>query len=591
MFPILIMLLLFCAPSLASNELFSMTDPQGDDNGAGTIIYPGGSEWDRGDLDLVSFKAERARGGTWFIARFANKVRGPELVTSKYSNLPMKDLVDGDFYTINIDVYIDTDGTPGSGSVVTLPGRLVEVSQNTAWEKMIAVTPRPTVAQKTLRGYMSRAQRVEREAKEGSLGQATLKQMRDDVRALVDRSFFFPTRTRVRGRDLSFFVPDEFLGGPAQDSWSYLVLITPADPEPRNEIPVLSDFQNATGLMMMPFNRGRDFETFRTELDSDRGQPRVVDVLYPTVQQQTALLSNFDAVRSIAAILPAIRPDQKDVALPKAEAVADAAPGGEAPVATVNNADSARQAAMARELAQMKARNEELRKAEEAARKELIASQEAAARKMEQAEADAQRQRELLQSKASAEAQEAALQARIEKLEADAQAMRDAVAEARAQTQADAKAERAKLEQQSQLSEKEKQDIMAKMEDLQARYNAVIAENAQAIEEIKKKRAADLAQQKADLEAQIAQMQADIKAEAAKAQQDAIPLARKPVTEEERAPSTDDLLRVKKKEDKPKKKIARTIADRLRELENLRKEGLISETEYQNLRQKILEEL
>ncbi|MDJ0837160.1 MAG: glucodextranase DOMON-like domain-containing protein [Acidobacteriota bacterium] len=310
-----IALLLLCFPLTAGETIFTMKDATGDDNGAGTIAYPSGADFERGDLDLISFSAEKSKKGTWFEVRFANNVRKPDERTSSQSNLPMKDIVDHDFYTINVDVYIDTDGKVGSGLTSTLPGRDVVVSKATAWEKAVALTPRPNNAESLLRGMMTKKHRKDLEDSEGSLSQERVRQMREDMRELVEQRFFFPTRVNVRGRSIRFLVPKEFLGGHASADWRYLVVVTGCDPEQRTNVPILSG-RGEPGLMMMPFNYGRPFESFRTEFDSDPGQPRIIDALYPTADQQVKLLSNFDSIKGVAAILPGIAPDQKEIAPP-----------------------------------------------------------------------------------------------------------------------------------------------------------------------------------------------------------------------------------------------------------------------------------
>jgi len=311
----LIAFLLALAPVFGGDPVFVMEDPGGDDNGAGTISYPSGVDYAIGDLDLVSFSAENTRGGTWFTARFANPVRDPGTRTSRFASQPLRDIVDHDFYTLNIDVYIDTDGEKGSGNTRTLPGRRVVLSEDTAWEKSVLVTPRPSVAESMLRTYMTRTYREEREQATGSLSRPENQAIRGDVRDLVEDRFHFSDRIRIRGRELSFFAPEEFLGGPVSPEWRYLVLITGADPEQRTELPIISDGKSH-GLMMLAFNEGRPFECFRTEVDSDPEQPRVIDALYPTVEQQVELLANFDAVNGVEAVLPAIAPSQDEIVMP-----------------------------------------------------------------------------------------------------------------------------------------------------------------------------------------------------------------------------------------------------------------------------------
>ena len=146
-------LLLFAAalPTAAAEKpaLFTLSDPKGDDNGAGSIRYPLRSRKDMlpGQLDLLTFTARKEKDGTTFEAKFARPITRTDRVPIDDLGTQMTDVYKLGFYTFNIDVYIDTDGVPGSGNTRLLPGRNAEVDPAHAWEKAVCLTPLPNEAE------------------------------------------------------------------------------------------------------------------------------------------------------------------------------------------------------------------------------------------------------------------------------------------------------------------------------------------------------------------------------------------------------------------------------------------------------------
>lgn len=270
---------LLCLTALASDkQIFTLSDPRGDDSGAGEISYPSGADFERGDLDLLSFTAEKHKKGTWFEVRFANKVRTPAERTSKMSNVPMSEIARHDFYTLNVDVYIDTDQRRGSGRIATLPGRKIDLTADSAWEKAVILTPRPRLAEKWLK------QQITKTNGGGKPARAAAKRE-------VEAHYYFSDRIQVTGKTIRFFVPSTFLDGPARADWAYLVLVTGADPEQKMDLAFFR--QQHSGLFMLPLGSGRVFETFQLPFDSDPEQPPIIDVLLPSKVLQQELLANY----------------------------------------------------------------------------------------------------------------------------------------------------------------------------------------------------------------------------------------------------------------------------------------------------------
>ena len=94
-----LLLVCFQAFPAFAGKLFSVSDPRGDDHGGGKIVYPQRNDFNKGDLDLTEFSAESDDKGTWFEARFANPVRSPKGVMSRFSPTPLTSFIHQDFYT------------------------------------------------------------------------------------------------------------------------------------------------------------------------------------------------------------------------------------------------------------------------------------------------------------------------------------------------------------------------------------------------------------------------------------------------------------------------------------------------------------
>lgn len=181
----------------AAPAVLTIDDPEGDDVGDGSLVYPREATLALGDLDLRGLRVFAEPGGLRFEATFGNPIRHPSTV--KPSSLGSEDLslfARRGFYSFNIDIYIDTDRVSGSGHTVTLPGRHARIHPDHAWEKAIVLTPRPELMRRQLHDALSES------APSGQI----------DAALTIDRSVFFATDVRVRGRTVSFAVPGEFLG-------------------------------------------------------------------------------------------------------------------------------------------------------------------------------------------------------------------------------------------------------------------------------------------------------------------------------------------------------------------------------------------
>lgn len=289
---------LIALPAMAGNErIFKIQDPRGDDHGDGRLEYPIRTEYSKGDFDLLSLEARRGKGETRFVATFASPIKVAERRPVDDLGTSLETVARNGFYTFNIDIYIDQDRQAGSGWVGTLPGRKAEVSPEHAWEKAIVLTPSPNDARLALERMMIKT--VNKELRSGVYEQEATAQTRQELRRTIPhdlaRQVYFPTRARVRGNQVTFTVPDSFLGGSAEAEWSYVVVVSGADLLQRIDISAAfglggSDDEN---LMILPVSPGRWKDRFGGGREGEEIQPPLVDILVPKGVRQERILGSF----------------------------------------------------------------------------------------------------------------------------------------------------------------------------------------------------------------------------------------------------------------------------------------------------------
>ena len=193
--------------------LVTLSDPVGDDFGNGRLVYPQRSDFQRGDLDLLQLKVSREEGGFWFKAMFKNPVRDPIGVPNSVGAESLANFARKGFYQFNLDIYVDTDRIKGSGNTFTLPGRQMKIEPEYAWEKAVILTPRPELMRQQLINVLIDQYPDRTKA---------------ETEASVDLSVFFPTRIKVHGKSISFFVPAGFFVGSDGTDWAITALVTGA---------------------------------------------------------------------------------------------------------------------------------------------------------------------------------------------------------------------------------------------------------------------------------------------------------------------------------------------------------------------------
>lgn len=298
----------------AAKRTFTVSDPKGDDHGDGGIEYPFRDDLRPGDLDIVQFSARPAKGGTEFEIVLAKPVRQAEGRVVDVGGAKVEDVAKLGFYTFNVDLYIDTDRERGSGSTNALPGRNLRIADTDAWEHAVVLNPRPGVAKEALKRMLLRDYRREKKEDGERLGQDRIDALRSEIGHEVESRTFFPTRVVVTGSKVRFFVPESFLGGPASPDWSYVVLITGADLDPRFDVPS-GDAVGFRGDMLMVV--GRSLSPTRERFGGGREgewdfQSPVVDYIAPAGQTQEALLSGYDIGAGELAAVPGVVPSKSE---------------------------------------------------------------------------------------------------------------------------------------------------------------------------------------------------------------------------------------------------------------------------------------
>jgi C-terminal binding-module, SLH-like, of glucodextranase len=301
------------APAGDSRSIFVLTDPRGDDHGDGSLIYPRRDDLRPGDLDLLSVEARALSDGTEFEATFARPIRPTARRTIDIGGGSLDDIARYNFYTFNLDIYIDTDRVAGSGSVASLPGRKAEIDAASAWDKAICLTPRPNEARVALKRILTRFANRDRKARGERIDTAQAKEIDVQIDHDTDTRVFFPTRIHVFGPTIRFFVPSSFLGGIARPTWSYVVAVSGADIYQELDIGAALKITRAApdSLMILPIEPGSWSDRFGGARDDDPLQPPLVDIVVPGRSKQEEVLKDYSPASGRPARLPGVIPSQE----------------------------------------------------------------------------------------------------------------------------------------------------------------------------------------------------------------------------------------------------------------------------------------
>jgi hypothetical protein len=303
---------LFAAPAAAKKPIFTLTDPRGDDHGDGNYVYPGNRRIEPGDLDILSLEAYDEGNGTRFEVTFARPVKKPQREAIDELGTQLSDVARYGFYTLNLDIYIDTDRVPGSGGVTMLPGRQAEIDPATAWEKAIVLTPRPNEAKSELQRMLMRTLNEDSRRNDG-LKDEEVEALKKQIPLDIESRIFFPTQVRVLGQKISFFVPALFLGGIAKSTWAYVVASSGCDLlqtyDPSRSL--LSRKEELKSLMIMPVSPGNWQDRFGGGRENAANQPPLIDVIVPKGKKQETILSDFSGREKRPVVIPGVVPAEQ----------------------------------------------------------------------------------------------------------------------------------------------------------------------------------------------------------------------------------------------------------------------------------------
>lgn len=294
---VLAVLLVTASLAMAENApLFTIMDPRGDDFGNGTLVYPLREDLNPGDLDLLSLSVRPEKGGAIFEATMARRVLPPGRRTIDDIGTSLDAIARFGFYTLNIDIYIDTDRVPNSGSTLTLPGRRAAVAPRDAWEKVVCLTPRPFEAREQLKSLLEQEARKQIRASQGRVDSSEKQSIEAGVARDVAEGVFFPTLIWVSGSKISFFVPETFLGAPPSPNWGYVIAVTGAKIDMRFDLgPALGTREaKEANLMVIPIEHGKSKEAFGGGRDEDTLQTPLVDIVVPPGMTQEGILKDYD---------------------------------------------------------------------------------------------------------------------------------------------------------------------------------------------------------------------------------------------------------------------------------------------------------
>lgn len=287
--------------------LFTLADPRGDDHGDGDLRYPLREDLGPGSMDLLLLVAYPEDDGTRFEATFARPIVKPQAGrTVDIAGETQAQRARFGFYTFNLDLYVDTDHVEGSGRTETLPGRNLTLAPGSAWEKAIMLTPRPYDARDQLRGEWLKEAREERIRQQGSLGEAAQREVETAVERELTGRVFFPTRVRVTGATVEFFVPNDFFGGAPKPEWGYALAVTGALFENKVNLSSLFGKDGPRTTMVLPIVPGDSKEFFGGARLGEGNQSPVVDLVVPEgVTQEQVLGPNAPPWPAVVPVSPA----------------------------------------------------------------------------------------------------------------------------------------------------------------------------------------------------------------------------------------------------------------------------------------------
>jgi hypothetical protein len=272
------------------------------------------SNFEKGDLDLLSLSAKKVSGGTEFEAVFARPIKVPGRESVDDLGTSLNSVARYGFYTFNLDIYIDTDRQPESGLPGTLPGREAQMRPGNYWERIVCLTPLPNEASARLRRLVvDMMKERQREETGQSPDREWIQQLKKSIPDDMEERVFFPKRIRVRGRSIKFFVPDNFLRGTADPSWGYVVAVTGSDLLQSVDMSAAAYLgrEYKERFFALPIAPGSWQNIFGGGREKEELQPPIVDLIVPQGERQESVLSDYSSMQDRPAVLPAVVPAEE----------------------------------------------------------------------------------------------------------------------------------------------------------------------------------------------------------------------------------------------------------------------------------------
>ncbi|MGB0589437.1 MAG: glucodextranase DOMON-like domain-containing protein [Myxococcota bacterium] len=123
-----------------------LIDPTRDDYGPGAYVYPQGSVYRQGALDLQAVTLSRRGDWVHVEARFAGQV-----AVARDVHLAREQVED--LFIATVDVYLDLERGDESGFAEALPGRNVQLAGGARWDVAVVLSPIPSRLKEALAGH------------------------------------------------------------------------------------------------------------------------------------------------------------------------------------------------------------------------------------------------------------------------------------------------------------------------------------------------------------------------------------------------------------------------------------------------------
>lgn len=268
-----LLLAALAGPAAAAPRLVVVfADAANDANGPGTYTPPGDSEYLDGDFDLRRFAVSLDGPDVLFEVTLGAPIRRPA-VEHRTNAVPVQ--LWNEIYLQNVDIYLDTDRSDGSGFSQCIPGRRVAFADGRTWEKAVVLTPQPGPARAVVQEAMGKAA----------------------------AHVIFAEGVRAAGRTLTARVPAVALGGVPTAGWGYSVHVSGAAWERSYDVADRLRGHREENAFTLPVLPVREAWAFGGAPEGN-AHPRVVDVLLPPGADQRLVLGSWDAASGGYAKLP-----------------------------------------------------------------------------------------------------------------------------------------------------------------------------------------------------------------------------------------------------------------------------------------------